>query len=465
MAQQYDLVVIGSGPAGEKGAAMAAYFGKKVAIVERSLYLGGASMNTGTVPSKTLRETALYFSGLRQRGLFGIDYSLRDNLTVADFLHREQAVVEKERTIIRANLDKHKIDIYWGAGSLKDEHTVLVTAQSGDPVELSAEVVLIATGSAPFHPPGIAFDGLRIHDSDTILRMSFIPNTMVVVGGGVIGCEYASIFAALGVKVTLVESRDHLLPFVDQEIVSRLREQLARLDLRFIFNQHIEKVENNDQSVRLVLGDNTELNCDCVLFASGRSGATHTLGLDKLQIEIGQRGLITVNHDYQTSLPHIYAAGDVIGFPALASTSMEQARRAIGHAFGLRNKYGDPSSIPLAVYTIPEIAMVGLTEDECQQKNIPYLIGRALYADNPRGQIIGDISGMVKIVFSPTDKKVLGIHIIGEMASELIHLGADVLTRSGSIDDFIQAVYNFPTLSDLYKYAAYDGLSVLDQQH
>ncbi len=463
MSPHYDLVVIGSGPAGEKGAAMAAYFGKKVALVERSTHLGGAGLNTGTVPSKTLRETALYYSGLRQRGLFGIDYSLRENLTIADFMHREQVVVDNERSIIRKNIDDHKIDLFWGSGSLKDAHTLQVQTQAGEVVDLSADVILIATGSAPFHPPNIPFDGRRIHDSDTILRMSFIPSTMTVVGGGVIGCEYASIFAALGVNVTLVESRDQLLAFVDSEIVQRLRQRLEALNLRFMFKEQVDKVVADEKSVQLSLQSGTQLTCDCVLFASGRQSVTAGLGLEALNIEMGNRGLIIVNDKYQTNIPHIYAAGDVIGFPALASTSMEQARTAMAHAFGLRHQDYVLPPLPLAVYTVPEIAMVGLTEDECQQKNIPYLTGRALYANNARGQIIGDMAGMVKLVFSPADKKLLGAHHIGEAASELIHIGAEVLAKQGTIDEFIRAVYNFPTLADLYKYAAYDGLGAWDK--
>lgn len=463
MSQHYDLVVIGSGPAGEKGAAMSAYFGKKVAIIERTAYLGGAGLNTGTVPSKTLREAALYYSGLRQRGLYGIDYSLRENITVADFMHREQIVVDNEREIIRKNIENHKIDIYWGTGSLKDPHTVLVQTNTGETVELSTDVILIATGSAPFHPPEIPFDGNRVHDSDTILRMSFIPSTMTVVGGGVIGCEYASIFAALGVAVTLVESRDQLLGFVDREIVQRLRQKLEAINLRFMFNEQVEKVITGEESVQISLRSGTELMCDCVLFASGRQSVTAGLGLEALNVEMGKRGLIIVDDKYQTNIPSIYAAGDVIGFPALASTSMEQARTAVAHAFKLRHEEYVMPPIPLAVYTVPEIAMVGLTEDECQQKNIPYLVGRAYYEQNPRGQIIGDMAGMVKMVFSPADKKLLGVHHIGENAAELIHIGAEVLAEQGTIEEFIKAVYNFPTLSDLYKYAAYDGLGAWDR--
>jgi NAD(P) transhydrogenase len=461
--QHYDLIVIGSGPAGEKGAAQVAYFGKRVAIIERAPHLGGAGINTGTVPSKTLRETALYFSGLRQRGLYGIDYSLRENLTVADFMHREQAVVENERAIIKANLDRHKIDLYWGEGSITAPHTVRVRQNDGSTIDLSADFMLIATGSSPYHPPDIPFDEHLIYDSDSILRMKFIPRTMAVVGGGVIGCEYASVFATLGVKVTLIETRDRLLPFVDSEISERLRTQLARIDLRCMFNQKVVKVEAGNGHVHMRLADGEEIICDCALFAAGRQSNIAGLGLEALGIELGKRGLIIVNNHYQTNIPHIYAAGDVIGFPALASTSMEQARVAMSHAFGFTYKQAISHTLPLAVYTVPEIAMVGLTEDDCKEKGIPYLVGRALSENNPRGQIIGDTVGMIKLVFSPVDKKLLGIHQIGELSAELIHIGAAALHDAETIDTFIRAVYNYPTLADMYKYAAYDGLGNLER--
>ncbi len=408
-AYDYDLVVIGSGPAGEKGAAQAAYFGKKVTLVERSPYLGGAGINTGTVPSKTLRETALYFSGLRQRGLYGIDYSLKDKLTVSDFMYRKGIVVENQWSLIRRNLEKHNIEVMVGVASLKDAHTVQVHRPDGSEVNLTAGTVLIATGSSPFHPPEVPFDHQVIYDSDSILQISHIPKSMLIVGGGVIGSEYASIFTALGVQVTLVDSRNRLLPFVDHEIAERLQQQL-----------------------------------------------------ENIGVKLGERGLILVNEKYQTSVPNIYAAGDVIGFPALASTSMEQARVAMVHAFNLRYKEQVSPILPLAVYTIPEISMVGLSEDDCQKKEIPGLVGRAYYENNARGQIIGDLSGLLKLVFSPSDKKLLGVHLIGEMASELVHLGAQVIAAGGGIDAFIHAVYNYPSLSDAYKYAAYDGLGKLN---
>ncbi len=463
MSTSYDLIVIGSGPAGEKGAAQAAYFGKKVALIEKSPHLGGAGINTGTVPSKTLRETALYFSGLRQRGLYGIDYSLKEGLTVADFMYRKQFVIEKERHLIQRNLERHHIELIQGTASLQDAHTIRVRQDTDDLRDLEMDMILIATGSSPFHPAHIPFDHKIIYDSDSILHMDRIPHTMTVIGGGVIGCEYASIFTALGVKVTLVESRPRLLPYVDNEIASRLQSSLEQLGLRFIFNDRVAQVEKHHDHAHLTLTGGEELDCDIALFAAGRQSNVEGLGLEAVGVKLGDRGLILVNEKYQTNIPNIYAAGDVIGFPALASTSMEQARVAMVHAFGFSYKEAVSPILPLAVYTIPEISMVGLSEEDCQAKNIPYLTGTAFYERNPRGLIIGDMNGMLKLIFSPVDRKLLGVHIIGEMASELIHIGAHVMAANGMIDAFIQAVYNYPTLADSYKYAAYDGLGNLER--
>jgi len=459
----YDLVVLGAGPAGEKGAAQAAYYGKRVAIVERAPYVGGAAINTGTVPSKTLRETALYFSGLRQRGLYGIDYSLREGLTVKDFMHREQVVVEQQRETIRQNLERHKIEIAWGDGTIVDPHTVRVQTDTSETRDLSAEFILIATGSSPYHPPAIPFDSVRIYDSDSILRMPFIPQTMAVVGGGVIGSEYASVFTALGVAVTLIEARDRLLPAIDHEIAQRLQAQLESLGLRFVFSDQVTSVAVSTDHVHLQLQNRGRMECDIALFASGRQSNIQGLGLEALGVVLGARGLIRVNEHYQTNVPSIYAAGDVIGFPALASTGMEQARVAVVHAFNLHYKEQLSPVLPYAIYTIPEIAMVGLTEEECVAKAIPYLVGRAEYARNPRGQIIGETHGMLKLIFSPADKKLLGVHHIGELSSELVHIGTHAIFDGDTIDEFIMAVYNYPTLSDAYKYAAYDGLGALER--
>lgn len=456
--EHYDLIVIGSGPAGEKGAAQAAYYEKRVALIERSPDLGGTGINTGTVPSKTLREAALYFSGLRQRGLYGIDYSLKENLSVKDFMHREKIVVENEHRIIRDNIQRHHITLIQGEASLKDAHTVRITSTEGES-EISSDVILIATGSSPHHPPDVIFDGNWIFDSDTILHMNRIPKTMVIAGAGVIGTEYASVFAALGVQVTLIEPRERVLPFVDSEMIHRLQDQLKSLGVKFLLGHSMTSIEQHDNHVHLTLDKKDVLEFDIALVASGRQGNVQGLGLEEVGVTMGERGVITVNERFQTSVPNIYAAGDVIGFPALASTSMEQARVAMVHAFDLEYKEAMSRILPFAVYAIPEISMVGLTEDDCRAKQIPHLIGRAFYENNPRGQIIGDMSGMIKLVFAPADKKLLGAHIIGEQASELIHIAAHVMLVNGTIDAFIQSVYNYPTLADLYKYAAYDGLA------
>jgi len=455
---EYDLVVIGSGPAGEKGAAQAAFFGKKVALVERALHVGGAGINTGTVPSKTLRETALYFSGLRQRGLYGIDYSLKQDLNIHSFMYREQAVVEAEWKIITGNLERHHITTIWGEASLKDAHTVHVNSNDGTDRDLTCGIILIASGSSPFHPADVPFDHRRVYDSDSILKMERIPKSMAIIGGGVIGSEYAGIFTALGVEVALVDSHDRLLPFLDAEISAHLRGQLEQLGLHFLFNDRVAQTGTSSAGVRITLASGEILTTETALFASGRQSNVEGLGLDVLGVSLGERGLILVNEKYQTAIPNIFAAGDVIGFPALASTSMEQARVAMVHAFNLHYKEHLSRFVPLAVYTIPEISMIGLTEEECQKKKLPYLVARALYANNPRGQIIGDTNGLLKLIFAPADKKLLGVHIIGEMASELIHIGAHVMAAAGSLDAFIEAVYNYPTLSDSYKYAAYDGM-------
>jgi NAD(P) transhydrogenase len=460
--KHYDLIVIGSGPAGEKGAAQAAYHGKRVAIVERSSRVGGTGINTGTVPSKTLREAALYYSGLRQRGLYGIDYSLKENMSIADFMHRKHIVVEREHRLIEDNINRHNIALIQGEASLQDAHTVRVTSAAGEK-KVHADVILIATGSSPHHPPEITVDGNLVHDSDTILELNRIPKTMAVVGGGVVGTEYASIFTALGVNVILIEPRERVLPFVDSEMIHRLTGQLKSLGVKFALGDRVAEIKPQGNRVQLRLQTLGVLDVDIVLVASGRQSNVQALGLEKIGVKTGDQGVIIVNEKYQTSVPNIYAAGDVIGFPALASASMEQARVAMVHAFDLSYKEHVSPVLPVAVYTIPEISSVGLTEDDCRNKSIPYLVGRAYYEDNPRGQIIGDMSGMFKLVFSPDDKKLLGAHIIGEQASELIHIAAHVMFAKGTIDAFIQSVYNYPTLADLYKYAAYDGLKHLEE--
>lgn len=458
--QHFDLIVIGCGPAGEKAGAQAAYFGKRVAIIEREQNVGGSSINTGTVPSKTLRESALYFSGLKQRGLYGIDYSLKENLTIGDFMHHEREVVEMERQRILKNLELHHIELIRGQAAFTDPRTVTVNGTSSARV-LDGDVILIATGSKPHRPPEIAFDDVHLFDSDTFLRMDRIPKTLAVIGGGVIGCEYASIFAALGVEVTLVDGRDRLLPFLDAEIAERLRQRLAGIGMKFWFNERPVKVQTTSSGVDLVMKSGKTLQTDSALFAAGRRAAVDGLNLEKAGLAINDRGYITVDENYRTAVPNIYAAGDVIGFPALASTSMEQGRVAVCHAFGFAYKQRVASMLPMGVYTIPEISAAGENEESCKEKKIDYCVGRALYANNARGHITGDTAGMLKLIFAGADKKLLGLSIIGENATELIHTGMMVLDHNLTIDEFIQQVYNYPTLSETYKYAAYDGLGNL----
>jgi NAD(P) transhydrogenase len=458
--EKFDLIVIGCGPAGEKAGAQAAYFGKRVAVIEGAEYVGGSCINTGTVPSKTLRECALYFSGLKQRGLYGIDYSLKENLTVNDFMHHEREVVEMERQRILKNLALHQIELVRGRGSFEDAHTVSVSGANGIR-QLRCDVILISTGSKPHRPAEIAFDDVRVFDSDTFLQMDRIPQSLAVIGGGVIGCEYASIFAALGVQVTLVDGRDRLLPFLDAEISERLRVRLAAIGMHFWFNERPVKVQSTASGVQLVMKSGKTLQVESALFAAGRRAAVDGLSLEKVGLAVNERGYISVDEHYRTAVPNIYAAGDVIGFPALASTSMEQGRVAVCHAFGFKYKQRVASMLPMGIYTIPEISAAGETEESCKEKKIDYCIGRALYANNARGHIIGDTAGMLKLVFARADKKLLGLSIIGESATELIHIGMQVLDHNGTIDEFIEQVFNYPTLSETYKYAAYEGLGTL----
>lgn len=462
--EHYDLVVIGSGPAGEKGAAQAAYFGKSVAIIEREPYVGGAGINTGTVPSKTLRETALYFSGLSQRGLYGIDYHVKANLTVQSFMHREQDVVRSLREVVNANLARHAIKLVRGEARFEDPHTVRVRTPDGAERVLHGEVILIATGSVPTRAKDIPFTDPRVYDSDEILAMERLPATLAVIGAGVIGCEYATMFAALGLAVTLIDGRDRLLAFLDVEMSDRLRLQMQLLGVDVRLREGVARYAADDDGVRLDLKGGSALKVDAVLVAGGRVANVQALGLERAGLSVNERGLLTVDAHYRTSIQHIYAAGDVIGFPALAATGMEQARVAMCHAFDLKYKTRVAPIFPLTVYTIPEIGQVGETEESCRQKGIDYCVGRALYRHNARGQIGGDLAGQVKLVFRYPDKVLLGVHIIGESASELVHIGLMVLQFNGTIDTFINTVFNYPTLSDAYKYAAYDGLGAMQRR-
>ncbi|HET7710454.1 MAG TPA: Si-specific NAD(P)(+) transhydrogenase [Thermoanaerobaculia bacterium] len=456
----YDLIVIGSGPAGEKGAAQAAYFGKRVALIEREPVFGGAAVNTGTIPSKTLRESALQLSGFRQRGFTpeAIGLTVREGITVADFMHRKKIVVDREWRRIDENLRRHRVEHFLGKARFVSRNSVEVVSSEGAQV-LEGKIILIATGSAPARPAHVPFDDEFICDSDTILQMQTMPQSLAVVGAGVIGCEYASIFAALGVDVHLIDGRTALLPHMDREIVRILVGELQnRLGVALHLGCDVGQIARRDGGVRLTLKDQSVIDVDKVLYAAGRQSNTGDLNLEAAGVSTGPRGQLVVDDHYRTNVPNIYAAGDVIGFPALASTSMEQARVAMVHAFDLKYKTRVAATLPYAIYTIPELATVGMTEEQCRQEGIQYAAGRAAYRNNARGQILGDSRGTVKLVFERETLKLLGVHIVGENASELLHVGMMVMQYEGTINAFIDCVFNYPTLGEAYKYAAYDGL-------
>ena len=466
MSEHYDLVVIGSGPAGEKGAAQAAYFGKRVCLIEKAPKPGGAAVNTGTIPSKTLRETALYFSGLRSKGLYGVDLHVKHDITISDFMHRERAVIESSWGIIAENIERHGITTLQGTAEFVDPHTVEVTRYGLEPRRITGDVFLVATGSRPMSPVGYEVDGETIVDSDSLLMLERIPSSMVVVGGGVIGCEYACIFAALGVRVTVINARGRLLAHLDNDVSDALRQSMtARLGITVLGNVEVRDVAVEDGRALVTLSDDIVLSTDVVLVSTGRVGNSTSLGLAEIGVKVNERCFIQTDAHYATAVPHIYAAGDVIGFPALASASMEQARVAICHAFDLKYKSAVSDVLPYGVWTIPEIATVGDSEDSLHARGLPHEIGRASFRLNPRGQILGETDGFVKIVFHPDDLRILGVTIVGESACELIHVGMTVIAFNGTLDFFIQAAFNYPSLADAYKYAAYDGLQRLQKRH
>lgn len=456
--RDFDLIVIGAGPAGEKGAAQAAYFGKRVAMIEKAAVVGGACVNTGTVPSKTLRETALHLSGFRQREVYGVDYALSENVGMADLMHRKRTVIEREHATIEENIRRHNITRFRGAARLVSPNDVEVTGGDGTRT-VSGDVILIASGSSPLRPEHVPFDHERICDSDSILEIASIPKSLAVVGAGVIGCEYASIFASLGVPVTLIDGRTSLLGHIDREIAAVLLDSFrTRFGIRMHLGVPVSAIELHDEGVVLTLDNGAEVRVEKVLYAAGRQANTGALGLEEAGVRTGRNGVVVVNEQYQTSVPNIYAAGDVIGFPALASTSMEQARVAMVHAFDLKYKTRVASLLPYAIYTIPELSSAGLTEEQCREKGIEFETGRAYYAANARGQIVGDDSGILKLVFHAESLELLGVHAVGESASELVHTGLMVMHFKGTINAFIDSVFNYPSLSEAYKYAAYDGL-------
>lgn len=464
----FDLVVIGAGPAGEKGAVQAAYFGKRVAIIERETEPGGAAVHTGTLPSKTLRESALFLTGYRSREMYGVAATLESSATVPLLSSRRRSIADAEARAFRANFESHGVTCFLGearfAGPGSDPHTILVRSHGAGAEEraISGEFVLVATGSRPHRPDDIDFADPAIHDSDEILEIEALPRSLAILGGGVIGCEYACMFAALGVAVTVVDARPAILPFLDREIVVRLEDAMRHLGVRFVQGLAWTTVARRDpSSIETALTDGTVVTSEHLLFAAGRSGRTEHLGLEAIGLAADKRGLLAVDASYRTAVPNVLAAGDVIGFPALASVSMEQGRVAVCRAFGFPYKQAVATQMPYGVYTIPEVSAYGDTEETCQERGADYVTGRAYFANNPRGRIAGDVEGMIKLIVDASTRRVLGVHVVGERASELVHIGQGVIHLGGTVDAFIEMVFNYPTLADSYKYAAYDCLGAL----
>jgi NAD(P) transhydrogenase len=454
----YDMLVIGSGPAGQKAAIQAAKIGKKVGIIERKKVVGGICINAGTIPSKSLREAVLFLSGFRQRNLYGASFRVKKDITFEDLAQRCDHVVKAEQDIILDQLLRNSVEFITGSASFIDPHRLLIK-QENESNEHTADYIVIAVGTVPTRPADIPFDGETIIDSDGLLSLKQLPRSLTIVGGGVIGCEYASILATLEIPVVLVERRPRLLEFVDSEIIEALQYQMRSIGVTLRFNEEVTGIEKTaNGSVAIHLRSGKKISAPLLVYSIGRVGATKDLNLDNIGIQTDERGRIKVNENFQTRLPHIYAAGDVVGFPALASTSMQQGRHAACNAFGLSC---DSSShlLPYGIYTIPEISMVGRNEDELTREGIPYEIGVARYREIARGQLIGDTVGMLKLLFHSETRELLGVHVIGEGATELVHIGQAVIAHHGKLDYFVDAVFNYPTLAECYKVAALAALN------
>ena len=453
--QSFDLIVIGGGPAGICGANTAGIFGQRVALVEKLREVGGAGINTGTIPSKTLRETALALSGWRSRKLFGVDLSLRREATIADFMRHKEHVAAHERRRREEQMRTYKVETFHGAASFVDPNTVRV----GPDRLLRGEKILIATGSSPMRPPEFLFEHPRVHDSDEILEIGALPKTLAVVGAGVVGAEYAGTFNALGVEVHLIDGRDSLLGFLDREISENIQRAMTAAGVHFVWKEKVTRCEAPPTGdLTLTLTSGATLAVSDVLVAAGRQSNTADLNLAAVGLTPGKRGLIKVDALCRSEVPHIFAAGDVVGPPALAATGMEQARMAICVAFGFDYKDVVAPILPTGIYTIPEASMAGETEESLREKNIAYVVGRARYMDNPRGQIIGDETGLLKLIFGRDDMRLLGVHVVGEQATELVHIGLVAMMSNSGADLFNRTCFNYPTLGDLYKYASYDAI-------
>lgn len=454
----FDLLVLGSGPGGQRAAIAAAKLGRKVGIVDRCEMIGGVCINTGTIPSKTMREAVMYLTGLNQRELYGQSYRVKDDITVGDLGMRTQHVIDREIDVVRSQLARNHVTVLQGTGRFLEPNVIGITGAGDREQKVTADRIVIATGTRPARPDTVDFDDRTIIDSDGIIHMDRIPESMVVVGAGVIGIEYASMFAALGTKVTVVERRERMLDFCDLEIVEALKYHLRDLAVTFRFRESVASVERMPDGTITVLESGKRIPADTVMYSAGRQGMTGDLALDVAGLTADRRGRIKVDADYRTDVPHIYAVGDVIGFPALAATSMEQGRLAAHHACGetVSEIY---ETQPIGIYTIPEISFVGRTEDALTEAKVPFEVGVSRYRELARGQIIGDSYGMLKLLVSPEDRRLLGVHVFGTGATELVHIGQTVMGCGGTVDYLVNAVFNYPTLAESYKVAALDAMN------
>ena len=458
--QTYDLLVIGSGPAGQRAAIQGAKSGKRVALIEKREVIGGACINTGTIPSKTMREAVLHLSGYNYQNVYGVNYRVKEKITMADLAFRVQHVIKTEIDVTQAQLSRNGIEVITGVASFLDPHHIRVEGSRGHS-DFEAGVIIIATGTKPATSLKVPLNNRTIINSDQILLMPDIPKTMIVVGGGVIGVEYTCMFATLGSRIILIEKRPRLLEFADSEMVEALSYRLRDSRVTLRLNEEVESVEATpDGGVVANLQSKKKISGDALLYAVGRQGNVDELNLGAACIEADARGRILVDADYRTKQPHIYAVGDVIGFPSLASVSMEQGRIAAAKAFGLP-VHSNPASYPYGIYTIPEISFIGKTEEQLTQEDVPYEVGIAYYREIARGQIMGDTTGRLKLIFHRETKELLGVHIIGDGAAELLHIGQAVFILKGTVEYFVDTVFNYPTLAECYKAAAFNGLNKL----
>ena len=457
----YDLIVIGSGPSGQRAAVAASKMKKRVALIEARTVVGGVCVNTGTIPSKTMREAVLHLSGYNYRSIYGVNYRIKEKISMADLAFRVQSVIKNEVDVTESQLRRNGIDVIHGIATFLDPNQIVVRGPQTE-TTLSAARIIVAVGTRPASSSKVPINGETIINSDQILGLTQLPKSLVIVGGGVVGVEYTCMFAVLGVRVTLIEKRDRLLDFADREIVEALSYHLrdGRVTLRL--GEEVSSVESLALGTVVAnLESNKRVSGDALLYAVGRQGNIEELNLPAAGLAGDSRGRIPVNQHYQTSVPHIYAVGDVIGFPSLASVSMEQGRIAACRAFDDHATVSNPGFYPYGIYTIPEISFIGKTEEQLTQEDVPYEVGMAYYRETARGQIRGDTTGRLKLIFHPETRKLLGVHIIGEGATELIHIGQAVMALDATIQYFIDTVFNYPTLAECYKVAAFNGLGRL----